>query len=454
MHRARHRAVRGAILTALALTAGCSRPADDPAPPARPRLRLWHTFNPAETAALNQTLTAWTGPEVESSMAPFGQGLAILHRDLAEGRDCPDLVRVDATWLPGLVRERKLAPAPAEVVGQRDFLPEALELATVDGALYGLPQAMDGLAILYHEAALAGHAWPPATMDALIETARALTRDGTYGLGLRVDGYWFVPFLRAWGPGLLFRDGDSQVPEPVRLGIETPEAAAALARFAALFGAGGVAPPPSPPDNVNSDEVRRFRSGELVAVVNGPWAVAELTGGSTSGIGVAALPGAPRGGHNWAVPRCARQPGEAFALALFLTAPERQADWARGLGVIPTTAAGLARSDAFVQSFHRALAQARPLARHPITPALFDDLTPAMAAVVSGNATATEALAGVARAWRRLLESQGFAVAPAAAAPATTAPAAPTPAAGAPAAPTPAAAAPAPAAPAAQDQTP
>lgn len=444
VHRARTRAALGATMISLALAAGCSRPADDPAPPATPRLRLWHTFNPAETAVLNQTLTAWTGPEVESSMAPFGLGLAILRRDLEQGRDCPDLVRVDATWLPGLVRDQLLVPAPADIAGQRDFLPESLELATVNGALHGLPQAMDGLAILYHEEAVAGHAWPPATMDALIETARALTKSGRYGLGLRVDGYWFVPFLRAWGPGLLVRDDDDQASEPVRLGIETAEAAAALGRFAALFGEDGIAPPPSPPDNVDSDEIRRFRAGELVAVVNGPWAVAGLTGGNTRGIAVAALPDAPRGGHNWAVPRCARQPREAFALALFLTAPERQADWARRLGVIPTTAAGLAGSDAFVQSFHRALAQARPLARHPITPALFDDLSPAVAAVASGNASPAEALAGVARSWRRLLENQGFAVVPGA-------PTSPTPATPAvtPAVPT----APAPAAPAAREPT-
>ncbi|HWN69426.1 MAG TPA: extracellular solute-binding protein [Haliangium sp.] len=431
---------RGAILIAIALGAACSRPARDDAPAAQARVRLWHTFNPAETAELNQTLTHWTGGAVESSMAPFGLGLAILRRDLAQGRDCPDLVRVDATWLPGLVRDQLLAPVPADVAAQRDFLPEAVDLASVDGALYGLPQAMDGLAILYREQAVTGHAWPPATMDDLVATARALTSGNEYGLGLRVDGYWFVPFLRAWGPGMLPNAGASLGParEPVRLGIDTPEAAAALTRFASLFGPGGVAPPPSPPDNVDSDEIRRFRAGELALVINGPWAVAGLTGGDTAGVdpglGVAALPGAPRGGHSWAVPRCARQPSDAFALALFLTAPERQAAWARRIGVIPTTRAGLQQSDDFVRRFHAALAQATPLPRHPITPSLFDDLSPAVAAVVSGNAQPAEALAGVARAWRRLLESQGFAVAPAADAPAAQTPATGASPAGAPAA--------------------
>jgi arabinogalactan oligomer/maltooligosaccharide transport system substrate-binding protein len=423
------RARAGAILAGLAVAHGaaCSQPATDEAP--RARIRLWHTFNPAETAELNQTLAHWTGAPVESSMAPFGLGLAILRRDLAQGRDCPDLVRVDATWLPGLVRDRLIAPVPEDIARARDFLPEAVELASVDGALHGLPQAMDGLAILYREDAVAGHAWPPATMDALVATARSLASGAPgaprHGLGLRVDGYWFVPFLRAWGPGLLPDAGAAgQAHAPIRLGIDTAEAALALARFAALFGPDGIAPPPSPPDEVDSDEIRRFRSGELVAVVNGPWAVAGLIGADTAGsgagehrgLGVAALPGAPRGGHSWAVPRCAVHARDAFALALFLTAPERQAAWASRLGVIPTTRAGLAQSGAFVRSFHAALAQARPLPRHAITPALFDDLSPAVAAAVTGNATPAEALAGVARAWRRLFASQGFAVASAGAA--------------------------------------
>lgn len=415
------RARPGALFLLVLALAACSRPARDEAP--RARIRLWHTFNPAETAELNRTLAHWTGAPVEASMTPFGLGLAILRRELAQGRDCPDLVRVDATWLPGLVRDQLIAPVPEDIARGRDFLPEAVELASVNGALHGLPQAMDGLAILYREDAVAGHAWPPATMDELIAAARALASGAPgapqYGLGLRVDGYWFVPFLRAWGPGLLPGAGAAgEAHAPIQLGIETPEAALALARFAALFGPDGVAPPPSPPDDVDSDEIRRFRAGELVAVVNGPWAVAGLLGDGAShgngdhrGLGVAALPGAPRGGHSWAVPRCAAHARDAFALAQFLTAPERQAAWARSLGVIPTTRAGLAQSGAFVQSFHAALAQARPLPRHPITPALFDDLSPAVAAVVSGNATPAEALAGVARAWRRLLASQGFAVA-------------------------------------------
>ena len=44
--------------------------------------------------------------------------------------------------------------------------------------------------------------------------------------------------------------------------------------------------------------------------------------------------------------------------------------------------------------------------RVPLTPLLFDDLNPALAAVVAGDATADEAIEGVRRGWRRLAEKQ------------------------------------------------
>ncbi|ACY18327.1 sugar ABC transporter substrate-binding protein [Haliangium ochraceum] len=423
---ARPRRALGLCLAAallLPLSPGCRRDHEPPEPPPSQRLRLWHTFNPAETQALNQALSEWAGAPVEASMAPFGLGLAILGRTLREGKDCPDLVRLEATWLPRLAANELLAAVPEDIAGQRDFLPEAQELATIAGTAYGLPQASDGLAIVYRKDAVPAD-WPPADMASLLDSALALTGEGRYGLGLRVDGYWFVPFLRAFGPGLLPGMDSAAAGAPVRTAIDDPGAVSALERFAALFGAAGVSPPPAAPDEVDSEEIRRFRDGSLVAVVNGPWAIAGLTGGDTEGIGVAPLPHAPRGGHSWAVPRCARQPAAAWRLALHLTEPTRQAAWAKQLGVIPTTAAGLAQADAFVRSFHDALSGARPLPRHPITPALFDDLTPALAAAVSGNAAPAEALAGVARAWARLLEQQGYrAAAPAPAPAAVPAPA-------------------------------
>jgi arabinogalactan oligomer/maltooligosaccharide transport system substrate-binding protein len=369
------------------------------------KLRLWHTFSPRETEALNEYLAGYPAP-VEPTLLPFSRAQRIVAETLAAGEDCPDLVRIDATWLPGLAREKRIASIPKSVAA-RDWLPEAAELARYRTIDYGMPQAIDGLALLYdpERVAAAGVSWPPQSIGDLLAIAHRLTIDGKYGLSVRVDGYWFVAFLRAWG-------GDVLDPAARTLGVDQPIAATALTRFAALFATGGVAPPPAAPDEAAPTTARRFRDGDVAIVVDGPWAVADLRSGDRE-LGVAAFPNdpvgrpaAPFGGQLFVVPKCARDPDAAWALARALTDPALQAQWSARLGLVPTTEDGLARAGAFAQSFREALLHARPLPRHAAATEMFDDLTPAVAAVVAGDATADEALAGVARAWTRLIARQ------------------------------------------------
>lgn len=397
------------VAALVAALAACSAGDRAPAPP-EDRLRFWHTFNPTETEAVN-ALLAGRETAVAPTLLPFARGKPILDEVLGSGRECPDLARIDATWLPGLARAGRLAAVPDSIWRARDWLPEAAEMAEDRGAVWGLPQTIDGLALIYRQDTLdrAGIA-PPVTLGELLAHAHRLTRDGVSGLGMRVDGYWFAAFLRASG-------GDLADPEHGRLGVDEPVAVAALERFAELFRAGGVAGPPPPSGSEAEDEVRRFRAGALAIAVDGPWAANALGGGDTAGLAVAPFPrdpqrrpAAPRGGHLLVVPRCGRDPAAAWQLALELTDPALQSAWARRFGTVPTTAAGLAEAGPFAHGFHQALVGARPLPRHPATAELFDDLTPAIAAVVAGDATAEEALAGVARAWTRLLARHGVKV--------------------------------------------
>jgi hypothetical protein len=103
---------------------------------------------------------------------------------------------------------------------------------------------------------------------------------------------------------------------------------------------------------------------------------------------------------------------KGWQLAIALTAPELQARWASELGLIPTTQSGLDRAARLPREFYQALRQARPLPRHHLVPELFDDLTPAVRAVVARDATAAEALAGVHRSWSRLYSQIGVTASP------------------------------------------
>jgi ABC-type glycerol-3-phosphate transport system substrate-binding protein len=386
---------RSAAAFAVLVAGACG--ASDP-PPSR-AVRFVHTFSPAEAAALDELLTN-TSRSVEATLLPFARGEAVLGSAMRKADDCPDLARIDATWLPALASDGLLAAPPADLAA-RDWLPEARALASHGGALAAVPMSTDGLVLLYRDPPPQPWptTWPPADLDALEAAGRALTAPGRWGLGLRVDGYWLVPFLRARGADVA--DGARGT-----LGVDGAAAEAALAEMAALMQPGGPAAPPAPPGTEAETEARRFRSGAIAVLVTGPWAlpeIADVQSGQLVGVAAAALPGAPRGGQLLVVPNCARDPAGAWQLAAALTDADVQAAWSRRLGMVPTTAAGLAKAGTVAEQVHAALATAVPLPRHAASAALFDDLNPAVAAVVAGDATAAEAMGGVRRAWGRLL---------------------------------------------------
>jgi ABC-type glycerol-3-phosphate transport system substrate-binding protein len=387
------------------------------AAPEGPTLRLWHTFGPEETRALNQTLATLERTQhlrVEPTVVPFGLGRSRVTHALTEARasECPDVARIDATWLPFLAARGLLTPVPASFELSR-FTAEARELGRWNDVDVAVPQAVDGLALLYDARRVPGAtgvAWPPASLAELEAAARALTTRGRYGLSLRSDGYWFVAWLRAAG-------ADVVDPASGALGVDQPAAEAALAAYAALAapGGGGVAPPPSPAGDEAALEAERFAAGEVAIVVGGPWTIAALAEaarrrGVEVELAVAPFPrapdgtaAAPRGGQLYVVPRCAAHAEAAWRLVAALTDARLQAAWSRTLGLIPTRTAALAEASPLARAFARALEATRPLPRHPLTPLVFDDLTPALQAVMAGDASAAEALAGVERAWTRLL---------------------------------------------------
>jgi maltose-binding protein MalE len=140
---------RIALAVLVVLAPGCSSRA---APEGRARVRLWHAFNAGEAAALNQALETWQAEQRiadEPVKETFARGQTMLRRVLETGTDCPDLARIDATWLPGLVSAGLVQRTPASVGSDRRWLPAAAAL--VDGERYGLAQAIDGLALVYRE---------------------------------------------------------------------------------------------------------------------------------------------------------------------------------------------------------------------------------------------------------------------------------------------------------------
>ncbi len=349
------------------------------APSGPPPIRFLHTFSPAETELVNQMLDD-RNLVVEASLVPFARGQQVIGEILKSGQSCPDLIRIDATWLPGLRPQLTPHPTPA---APPDWTPEAIALVGPEGAI-ALPQTVDGQ-IVVRDTASPAPASP--SIDDLVAAARAAkTPDRPHPLGVRVDGYWFVPWLRA------------QKSDLSRDAIAGDGPTAALRSFSSLFG--DVASPPPPAGGETPDELRRWRSHDVAYWVTGPWQLGALE--EPGSVAVSALAGAPRGGQLLVVPSCATQAARGWELADVLTGDEMQTRFAQTFSTIPTRQKALAAAPPLSRAAADALRSAEMLPRSEVTPLLFDDLNPALAAVVAKDATPEEAIEGVRRGWARL----------------------------------------------------
>jgi arabinogalactan oligomer/maltooligosaccharide transport system substrate-binding protein len=356
-------------VASLALVAACAREGKP-----RPALVLWHSFNPEETETL-MSLLARAPAQVQAIVVPFPRAFNTFTDAVRTGTSCPDLFRAETSWAPAL--------ESAGLIDRRG-----------DGRSV-LAHSRDGLALLINRALTTA---VPETIDELERAAAAATQDGRFGFYVRGDAYWFLPFLYGYG-------GDLPDLAHGAIAIDRPEVAAALARYRGLARF-------SPPQVVGSDyteQERRFGAGEVAMIVNGPWSVRELLRGPAFAehperLVIAPLWATPTSGHGYVVPRCARDKAASWALAEYLTSPAAQAELAEKNNLVPADAS-VAVQNPIVAAFRTALERGRLRPAHPAAVYLFDDFTPAVQAVLRGDAEPEEALAGVARAWRRLLES-------------------------------------------------
>lgn len=102
------------------------------------------------------------------------------------GSPAPDLFRIHNTWLSKY--QSSLTPAPQSLITTSSyvttFYPTAQQsFVGTDAQIYAIPLEVDGLTLYYNKQLFAqeGLVEPPATWDALIETAKKLTKTDSSG---------------------------------------------------------------------------------------------------------------------------------------------------------------------------------------------------------------------------------------------------------------------------------
>jgi len=339
---------------------------------------------------------------------------ALLSRDGAY-----DLVYLDVTWTSKLAAAGWLLPLD-DAFGEEEraaFLPQALTAGLFRGRLYRVPFRTD-VGLLYYRADLLARAGiaPPRTFADLETAARRLQsppdRWGFLWQGAQYEGLvcFFLEVLHGHG-------GSWIDPETLEVGLDRPEAEAALAFLVRARGAGGISPPGV--TAYREEETRHlFQSGRAVFLRSWPYVfrLAQREESAVAGrIGVLPVPtlsGAPGsgtlGGWGLAVARASRRPEEAIAFVRHATTLPSQRLFCAPTGFAP------ARKDAYADpellaanpflaelgKIH-ASATARPVVARYAQAS--DVLQRHLTAALAGLSTPREALAAAARETRALL---------------------------------------------------
>ena len=182
----------------------------------------------------------------------------------------PDLVMGAHDWIGNLVQNGSIDPIPMTETQKAAFLPKSIEGVTFNSQVYGVPYALENVA-LYRNTTMAPNA--PTSIEDMVTTGEALKAAGTateilvLPIGQNGDAYHMFPFFTSAG-GSVFGTTPDGAYDPKQLELGTPEAAAAMAKIATLGETGsGVLK-----RSIDSTQVPTlFTDGKAPYLVSGPW---------------------------------------------------------------------------------------------------------------------------------------------------------------------------------------
>ena len=299
------------------------------------------------------------GVEVERIVAPSHPELnERIAEEFGSGEASYDLISTHAKYAPS--QRRWLTPLDddLEEAELAAFAPRPLELARIDGSLYGVPRNLD-VKLLYHRTDLVPE--PPPSWEELRDEAAGLRSEEVYGFVFPgkesgLFGHFFE--LHAMAGGRMFEEGGPPAPE---LNDEAGRWALALLKDFYERAA-----PEETPDWHYDEVAACFREGRAAMSTDWPGGFYTYEDPATSAVvgsyDVALYPEGRAGRsiysgcHTFAIPVSVRDRPAAVELLRFLTSRESQA-FEAGLGTLPARTDAL--EDARAEAPDGSLAQRR-----------------------------------------------------------------------------------------------
>ena len=158
----------------------------------------------------------------------------------------------------------------------------AAEGVTFDGHVYGVPESVEALTLMYNKKLISASD-VPTTTDAMLafQQSYAKAHPGNYGVVWNVeDAYFEAPWFYGFGGYYVKADGTT--------GLNTPESVNA-AKFIASF------KPYLPKQPTYDVASSLFSEGKAAAIINGPWSYSDYASKAKIDVGFATLPATPAG---------------------------------------------------------------------------------------------------------------------------------------------------------------
>lgn len=284
----------GALVTgSMLVLAGCAGGGDEAgdtassAPEMAGELTVWVDQNRAD--ALKDVVAAFedeTGVEVKLVVKDYGKIRDDFTAQVPTGKG-PDITIGAHDWLGSFLQDGLIAPIE---LGDKssDFQDVAIAAFSADGKVYGLPYAIENIALM-RNTALASEA--PATFDDMVAAGTAAGSQYPFVVGLdpaNADPYHLYGFQTSFGNSVFAQNADGSYDgSQLTIGDE-----AGLA-YASWLGAQGAAGTINL--NLTQDLAKEaFNSGQTPFIITGPWNVADA---QAKGIDVAIDPIPTAGGQ-------------------------------------------------------------------------------------------------------------------------------------------------------------
>jgi multiple sugar transport system substrate-binding protein len=302
---------------------------------------------------------------------PFGDLLTTL-RSSGSGAHGVTIASIYDAWLPDLVKNQLVAPAPQAIATETkaNWPASVVGAASVGGALYGIPNEIDLYALNYNKKlfAEAGIAGPPKTWDEFLADAKKLTDKSKGQQGFGMINSWAAGVLHPFASLLVSDGGDLVVNGKPTL--DSKPAKETFELYETLIKSGSSDPAMATADaNTTGPFLDNFVSGKTGMIIMANWWESALKAGmgdKFAEIATAPIPVGPSGdkprsiSYSWMTVVNAKaspeEQKEAWDFLDWLNGPKSGPNGASAMGDILMSMGILPSRDSDVSAFGQRLA--------------------------------------------------------------------------------------------------